>query len=113
VLITTLHELRCDREIARIRLLVPARRGAIACVICGGTKGVSNHHETYFAPRDVIPLCAHHHLLRHSRLRARGRDPVRLYMDGRAAGRPCPLAPALSPSEAISVRWQRHAGARA
>jgi hypothetical protein len=60
------------------------------CELCGSEKQVKAHHESYFAPLDVIWLCHAHHMARHARLRSRGRDPRLDYIDARMSGRPAP-----------------------
>jgi hypothetical protein len=77
-----------------------------ACVVCGTTAKVQAHHESYFAPREVTPLCGVHHKARHRELRALGVNPVLLYIDGRLGGAPRPFEAGRSQAELNGDYWK-------
>jgi hypothetical protein len=61
-----------------------------ACAHCSSERYVAAHHDSYFAPREVIWLCGSCHARRHINLRIVGLDPATLYIDGRLGGAPPP-----------------------
>lgn len=93
MILSSYEELCWDAEVRRIRARTKVPAGTLwraGCAICGSRAQVVGHHYSYFAPREVIPLCGSHHQRVHRRLRKRGRDVRAMYFDGRRAGRPAP-----------------------
>lgn len=82
--INTPDELRWDREIDRIRMRCNAP--LTSCELCGSDAHVERHHESYLRPHEVISLCRLHHKARHTRLKAKGRDPYLAYFEARRSG---------------------------
>lgn len=88
---------RYEHETNAIRLLTAARvragliRHPGSCEICESTHRVMAHHESYFAPDDVVFLCQRCHHKRHHRLNQRGRDPSLAYANARDAGAAAPV----------------------
>lgn len=112
MLLTSLDELRWDAELRKIRFVAREQTPLGPCEICGSTRGLHRHHESYLRPLDTIALCASHHRLSHSRLKKRGRDPVEAYFAARREGVTCPVSmePVWPPASFVR-RWDRARGA--